>query len=82
MNLMGSNIGNPLQDLLVLACEGPELKGYMRKQANSKTVGKHMRNGGRTSFCFHPSPRMVRRQVALLFLLLYYFSCARISHDT
>ncbi|EXB22639.1 Fanconi anemia group M protein [Morus notabilis] len=46
-------------DLLVLTCEGPELKGYMRKQANSKTVGKHMRNGGRTSFHFHPSPRMV-----------------------
>ncbi|PON76983.1 DEAD/DEAH box RNA helicase family protein [Trema orientale] len=45
--------------LLVLACEGSELKAYMRKQANSKTVGKHLRNGGINSFNFHPSPRMV-----------------------
>ncbi|XP_062091979.1 DEAD-box ATP-dependent RNA helicase FANCM isoform X2 [Humulus lupulus] len=45
--------------VVVLACEGTELKAYMRKQANSKTVGKHMRNGGMNSFNFHPSPRMV-----------------------
>ncbi|KAL6318094.1 hypothetical protein AAG906_035239 [Vitis piasezkii] len=45
--------------LLVLACEGSEMKGYMRKQANSKTVRKHMRNGGMNSFNFHSSPRMI-----------------------
>ena len=32
----------------------------MRKQANSKAVRKHMRNGGMHSFNFHSSPRMVR----------------------
>lgn len=46
--------------LLVLACEGSELKGYMRKQANGRTIRKHMRNGGINSFDFHSSPRMVR----------------------
>ncbi|KAG9444162.1 hypothetical protein H6P81_015502 [Aristolochia fimbriata] len=35
------------------------LKGYLRKQANSNTVRKHMRNGGTHSFNFHLSPRMV-----------------------
>ncbi|KAE8022325.1 hypothetical protein FH972_008133 [Carpinus fangiana] len=45
--------------VVVLACEGSELKGYMRKQANSKAVRKHMRNGGMNSFNFHPSPRMI-----------------------
>ncbi|CDP18879.1 unnamed protein product [Coffea canephora] len=45
--------------LLVLACEGSELKGYMRKQANSKAIKKHMRNGGANSFQFHSSPRMI-----------------------
>lgn len=45
--------------VVVLACEGPELKGYMRKQANSKSLRKHMRNGGMNSFNFHSSPRMV-----------------------
>lgn len=45
--------------LLVLACEGSEMKGYMRKQANSKTIRKHMLNGGMNSFNFHSSPRMV-----------------------
>ncbi|KAK9270011.1 hypothetical protein L1049_025584 [Liquidambar formosana] len=45
--------------VVVLACEGSELKGYMRKQANSKAVGKHMRNGGMNSFNFHSSPRMI-----------------------
>ncbi|GMH22406.1 hypothetical protein Nepgr_024249 [Nepenthes gracilis] len=45
--------------LLVLACEGTELKGYMRKQATSKAVRKQMRNGGMNSFTFHSSPRMV-----------------------
>ncbi|OWM67462.1 hypothetical protein CDL15_Pgr028325 [Punica granatum] len=43
----------------VLACEGSEMKGYMRKQANSKAVKKHMRNGGIASFDFHSSPRMI-----------------------
>ncbi|XP_057974604.1 DEAD-box ATP-dependent RNA helicase FANCM isoform X2 [Malania oleifera] len=45
--------------VVVLACEGSELKGYMRKQANSRAVRKHMRNGGMNSFNFHPSPRMI-----------------------
>ncbi|KAG7985254.1 hypothetical protein I3843_03G016000 [Carya illinoinensis] len=45
--------------VVVLACEGSELKGYMRKQASSKAVRKHMRNGGMNSFNFHSSPRMI-----------------------
>ncbi|KAF2317439.1 hypothetical protein GH714_022286 [Hevea brasiliensis] len=45
--------------LLVLACEGSELKGYMRKQANSRAIRKHMHNGGINSFDFHSSPRMI-----------------------
>ncbi|KAL2329415.1 hypothetical protein Fmac_022842 [Flemingia macrophylla] len=44
---------------ILLSCEGAELKGYLRKQAKSKTISKHMRNGGVNSFSFHPSPRMV-----------------------
>ncbi|KZV33093.1 Fanconi anemia group M protein [Dorcoceras hygrometricum] len=39
--------------------ERSELKGYMRKKANSKSINKHMRNGGLSSFNFHSSPRMV-----------------------
>lgn len=35
------------------------MKAYIRKQANSKAVKKHMRNGGIASFNFHSSPRMV-----------------------
>lgn len=45
--------------LLVLACEGSEMKGYMQKQASSKAIRKRMLNGGMSSFNFHPSPRMV-----------------------
>ncbi|KAA8546304.1 hypothetical protein F0562_002957 [Nyssa sinensis] len=45
--------------VVVLACEGSELKGYLRKQANSKAIKKHMRNGGMNSFDFHSSPRMI-----------------------
>ncbi|XP_027911773.1 DEAD-box ATP-dependent RNA helicase FANCM-like isoform X2 [Vigna unguiculata] len=45
--------------VVVFACEGTELKGYLRKQAKSKTINKHMRNGGLNSFSFHPSPRMI-----------------------
>ncbi|KAI4332333.1 hypothetical protein L6164_017253 [Bauhinia variegata] len=45
--------------VIFLACEGTELKGYMRKQAKGKAINKHMRNGGIKSFTFHPSPRMV-----------------------
>ncbi|CAA0809880.1 DEAD/DEAH box RNA helicase family protein [Striga hermonthica] len=48
-----------LASLLVLACEGSEMKGYMRKQAKGNSIKKHMNNGGRSSFNFHPSPRMV-----------------------
>lgn len=61
--------------VLVLACEGSELKGYMRKQANSKAVNKHMRNGGINSFDFHSSPRMVTRSLPCSFFLL--ISCYR-----
>nr|GMD72701.1 DEAD-box ATP-dependent RNA helicase FANCM isoform X1 [Ipomoea batatas] len=43
----------------VLAFEGSELKGYLRKQANSKNLKKIMWNGGMNSFNFHPSPRMI-----------------------
>ncbi|KAL3503905.1 hypothetical protein ACH5RR_033746 [Cinchona calisaya] len=46
-------------DILVSSCEGSELKGYMRKQANSKAVNKHLQNGGTNSFQFHSSPRMI-----------------------
>ncbi|WCJ44258.1 ATP-dependent DNA helicase MPH1, partial [Euphorbia peplus] len=45
--------------VVVLACEGSELKGYLRKQASSKAIRKHMHNGGINSFTFHPSPRMI-----------------------
>ncbi|XP_065847940.1 DEAD-box ATP-dependent RNA helicase FANCM isoform X2 [Euphorbia lathyris] len=45
--------------VVVLACEGSELKGYLRKQANSRAIRKHMHNGGINSFTFHPSPRMI-----------------------
>ncbi|XP_024961790.1 DEAD-box ATP-dependent RNA helicase FANCM isoform X2 [Cynara cardunculus var. scolymus] len=45
--------------VVVLACEGTEIKGYMRKQASSKVIKKHMVNGGMNSFRFHSSPRMV-----------------------
>ncbi|MED6106842.1 hypothetical protein PIB30_008229 [Stylosanthes scabra] len=38
---------------------GSELKAYMRKKAKSKTISKHMQNGGVDSFNFHPSPRMI-----------------------
>ncbi|KAJ0087232.1 hypothetical protein Patl1_07766 [Pistacia atlantica] len=48
-----------MDELLVLACEGSEMKGYMRKQASSKAIKKHMHNGGMSSFDFHPSPRMI-----------------------
>ncbi|KAL2520154.1 DEAD/DEAH box RNA helicase family protein [Forsythia ovata] len=43
-------------DILLLRSE---LKGYMRKQVNSKAITKHMSNGGLNSFNFHSSPRMV-----------------------
>ncbi|XP_050888499.1 DEAD-box ATP-dependent RNA helicase FANCM isoform X2 [Lathyrus oleraceus] len=45
--------------VVVLACEGAELKGYLKKKAKGKTISKHMRNGGINSFVFHPSPRMI-----------------------
>ncbi|KAF5184408.1 Dead-box atp-dependent rna helicase fancm [Thalictrum thalictroides] len=47
------------KQLLVLACEGLEIKAYLRKQANSKAVKRHMHNGGMNSFDFHLSPRMI-----------------------
>ncbi|XP_050937808.1 DEAD-box ATP-dependent RNA helicase FANCM isoform X2 [Cucumis melo] len=45
--------------VVVLACEGSELKGYMKKQATSKSIKKHMQNGGINSFNFHASSRMI-----------------------
>ncbi|XP_058189885.1 DEAD-box ATP-dependent RNA helicase FANCM isoform X2 [Rhododendron vialii] len=45
--------------VVVLAFQGTELKGYLRKQANNKSINKHMRNGGMNSFNFHSSPRMI-----------------------
>ncbi|XP_047306478.1 DEAD-box ATP-dependent RNA helicase FANCM [Impatiens glandulifera] len=45
--------------VVVLACQGTELKGYMRKQAHGNAIRKHMRNGGTNSFNFHTSPRMI-----------------------
>ncbi|CAH9136790.1 unnamed protein product [Cuscuta epithymum] len=45
--------------VVVLACEGPELKGFLRKQATNKVLGKLMANGGTNTFRFHPSPRMI-----------------------
>ncbi|XP_031736810.1 DEAD-box ATP-dependent RNA helicase FANCM isoform X5 [Cucumis sativus] len=45
--------------VVVLACEGSELKGYMKKQATSKSIKKHMQNGGVNSFNFHASSRMI-----------------------
>ncbi|XP_071715399.1 DEAD-box ATP-dependent RNA helicase FANCM [Rutidosis leptorrhynchoides] len=44
--------------VVVLACEGSELKAYQRKQS----IGKRMKNlmaNGTNNFMFHPSPRMV-----------------------
>ncbi|KAI3780438.1 hypothetical protein L2E82_10419 [Cichorium intybus] len=46
----------------VLACEGVELNGYKRKLANSKAIKKHMQNGGKNSFHFHSSPRMIPQE--------------------
>ncbi|KAG7015875.1 DEAD-box ATP-dependent RNA helicase FANCM, partial [Cucurbita argyrosperma subsp. argyrosperma] len=34
-------------------------RGYMRKQTTSKSIKKHMQNGGINSFNFHASPRMI-----------------------
>ncbi|KAJ7515587.1 hypothetical protein O6H91_22G019300 [Diphasiastrum complanatum] len=45
--------------VVVLASEGAELQGYLKKQAKSKALSKHMHNGGMSSFNFHVSPRMV-----------------------
>ncbi|CAH9109218.1 unnamed protein product [Cuscuta europaea] len=45
--------------VVVLACEGPELKGFLRKQATNKVLGKLMANGGTNTFRFHSSPRMI-----------------------
>lgn len=45
--------------VVVLACEGSELKGYMRKQANNRSIKKLMQNGGMNSFNFHASSRMI-----------------------
>ncbi|KAJ4819037.1 ATP-dependent DNA helicase mph1 [Rhynchospora pubera] len=44
--------------VVVLACEGSEIKGYRRKLEKSKAMKKHMRNASK-SFEFHSSPRMI-----------------------
>ncbi|KAL2893546.1 DEAD-box ATP-dependent RNA helicase FANCM, partial [Bienertia sinuspersici] len=64
------------------SCEGTELKGYKRKKATSKTVGKHMRNGGMNSFTFHCSPRMVPHLLKpeLLFVELSIEKFIRVRH--
>ncbi|XP_022152476.1 DEAD-box ATP-dependent RNA helicase FANCM [Momordica charantia] len=49
--------------VVVLACEGSELKGYMRKQTNSKSIKRHMQNGGMNSFNFHGCPRMISHAI-------------------
>ncbi|KAL6984536.1 hypothetical protein U1Q18_017913 [Sarracenia purpurea var. burkii] len=63
--------------VVVLAFQGSELKGYLRKQANGKAVNKHMRNGGMNSFNFHSSPRMIphifRPEVQLVELSIEQF---------
>ncbi|XP_047983326.1 DEAD-box ATP-dependent RNA helicase FANCM-like [Salvia hispanica] len=47
--------------VVVLACEGTELSGYMRNQAKQRSISNLMINGGTgtNGFNFHPSPRMV-----------------------
>ncbi|KAL7590493.1 hypothetical protein Lser_V15G40742 [Lactuca serriola] len=45
--------------VVVLACKGQEVRGYLKKQSNSKSIKKHMINGGTSSFRFHSSPRMI-----------------------
>ncbi|KAG9148685.1 hypothetical protein Leryth_013378 [Lithospermum erythrorhizon] len=45
--------------VVVLACKGSELNGYLRKKSKNNTIKKHMRNGGLNSFVFHSSPRMI-----------------------
>ncbi|GAB2264451.1 hypothetical protein Droror1_Dr00027865 [Drosera rotundifolia] len=44
--------------LLVLACEGKELKKYIKNKGTGKAMTKLMQRGSK-SFQFHPSPRMV-----------------------
>ncbi|KAK1403680.1 ATP-dependent DNA helicase mph1 [Heracleum sosnowskyi] len=56
---MGRTGRNHAGRAVVLACEGPEYNGYLRKQKSCKNLHKQLRNGGKTSFNFHTSPRMV-----------------------
>ncbi|XP_042062897.1 DEAD-box ATP-dependent RNA helicase FANCM [Salvia splendens] len=56
---MGRTGRNQEGRVVVLACEGAELRGYKQKLANGKSISKHMIHGGTKSFNFHPSPRMV-----------------------
>ncbi|XP_037421788.1 DEAD-box ATP-dependent RNA helicase FANCM-like isoform X1 [Triticum dicoccoides] len=43
--------------VVVLACEGPELQGYMKKQGSARTMKNLLRKGN--AFEYHSSPRMV-----------------------
>ncbi|XP_038884537.1 DEAD-box ATP-dependent RNA helicase FANCM isoform X3 [Benincasa hispida] len=67
--------------VVVLACEGSELKGYMKKQTTSKSIKKHMQNGGINSFNFHASSRMITSFESKLtdteteLLLKYFHPC-------
>nr|XP_017237619.1 PREDICTED: Fanconi anemia group M protein homolog isoform X2 [Daucus carota subsp. sativus] len=56
---MGRTGRNHAGRVVVLACEGPEYNGYLRKRQGCKNMNKHLRNGGRTSFNFYTSPRMI-----------------------
>ncbi|XP_078157349.1 DEAD/DEAH box RNA helicase family protein isoform X2 [Carex rostrata] len=44
--------------VVILACDGSEIKAYKRKLEKSKAIKKHMRNASK-SFDFHSSPRMI-----------------------
>ncbi|XP_074371460.1 LOW QUALITY PROTEIN: DEAD-box ATP-dependent RNA helicase FANCM-like [Apium graveolens] len=56
---MGRTGRNHAGRVVVLACEGPEYNGYLRKQKSCQNLYKHFRNGGRTGFNFCASPRMI-----------------------
>ncbi|KAH7281773.1 hypothetical protein KP509_36G062700 [Ceratopteris richardii] len=49
--------------VIVLASEGAEHQGYLKKQAKTKVLGKHMHHGGIHCFNFHSSPRMVPHSI-------------------
>jgi len=58
--------------VVVLACQGQELSGYSKKQKDSQTMRKLLRNSER--FEYHASPRMVI-SYDLLFIKLFLLRC-------